>query len=90
LDWAAKAVQEHGFEIAQAFVEAAKRGDWRASQALMNRIYGKPEETVTRVDANPATAVLKSMSLEEKLELLHRLRRGELDDATAMLPVVTS
>jgi hypothetical protein len=29
-----------------------------------------------------------SMSLEEKLELLHSLRRGELDDATAMLPVV--
>jgi hypothetical protein len=59
-------------------VDAAKRGDLRASQALMNRIYGKPEETVNRVDANPAAAVLKSMSLEEKLELLARLQRGEL------------
>lgn len=78
LDWAAKAVQEQGYAIAQAFVEAAKRGDWRASEALMNRIYGKPEETVRQVDANPATAVLKSMSLDEKLELLARLQRGEL------------
>jgi hypothetical protein len=43
LDWAAEAVQEHGKEIAQAFVDAAKRGDWRASEALMNRIYGRPE-----------------------------------------------
>jgi hypothetical protein len=77
LDWAAKAVQENGYEIAQAFVDAAKRGDWRASQALMDRIYGKPEETVNRVDANPAVAVLKSMSLDEKLELLGRLREGE-------------
>jgi hypothetical protein len=28
------------------------------------------------------------MTLEERLQLLHTLRRGELDDATAMLPVV--
>jgi hypothetical protein len=28
------------------------------------------------------------MALEEKLEFLQRLRRGELDDATAVLPVV--
>jgi hypothetical protein len=75
-DWAARAVQEHGFEIAQSFVEAAKRGDWRASQALMDRIYGRPE-TLRQVEVNPAAAVLKSMSLEEKLELLHRLRAGE-------------
>jgi hypothetical protein len=78
LDWAAKAVQEQGYEIAQAFVDAAKKGDWRASQALMDRIYGKPEETVNRVETNPAAAVLKSMSLDEKLELLARLQRGEL------------
>jgi hypothetical protein len=42
----------------------------------MNRIYGKPEETVHRVDHNPAAQVLKSMSLEEKLELLARLQSG--------------
>jgi hypothetical protein len=28
------------------------------------------------------------MSLEEKVELLDRLRRGVLDDATTMLPLV--
>jgi hypothetical protein len=89
LDWAARAIQEEGQAIAQAFVDAAKRGDWRASQALMDRIYGKPEETVTRVDANPAAAVLKSMSLDEKLELLARLRDGSLrgpDVAGALEP----
>jgi hypothetical protein len=71
-------VEEHGRELGQSFVDAAKRGDWRAAEALMNRIYGKPEETVNRVDANPASAVLKSMSLDEKLELLGRIQRGEL------------
>jgi hypothetical protein len=77
LEWAAIAVEEHGREVAQSFVDAAKRGDWRAAEALMNRIYGKPEETVRQVEVNPATAVLKSMSLEEKLQLLHSLRRGD-------------
>ena len=55
----------------------------------MSRIYGKPTQTVvTHTPVSPARAVLASMTLEEKLELLHRLQRGELDDATAMLPVV--
>jgi hypothetical protein len=50
----------------------------------MTRVYGKPEETVRQVEVNPATVVLKSMSLDEKLELLHRLRAGE----PLALPVV--
>jgi hypothetical protein len=88
LDWAAIAVEEHGRELAQCFVDAAKRGDRRAAEALMNRIYGKPDETVRQVEVNPATAVLKSMSLEEKLELLRRLQGGELADTASALPIV--
>jgi hypothetical protein len=66
-------------------------GDWRAAEALMSRIYGKPTETVvTHTPPSPVRAVLASMTLEEKLQLLHSLRRGELDDAAAMLPVVKS
>jgi hypothetical protein len=83
LDWAAKLVEENGREFAESFLTAARKGDWRAAEALMNRIYGKPEETVRQVEVNPATAVLKSMSLEEKLELLHSLRREPI-----ALPVV--
>jgi hypothetical protein len=63
-------------------------GDWRAAEALMSRIYGKPEETVRQVEVNPATAVLKSLSLEEKLELLRRLQRGELASSVPALPAV--
>ena len=88
LEWAAIAVEEHGRELAQSFVDAARRGDWRAAEALMNRIYGKPEEIVRQVEVNPATAVLKSMSLEEKLELLRRLLDGEFVSTASALPVV--
>jgi hypothetical protein len=88
LDWAAKLVEERGQELAESFLNAARNGDWRAAQALMDRIYGKPEETVRQVEVNPATAVLKSMSLEEKLELLRRLQRGELADTATAFPIV--
>jgi hypothetical protein len=89
LDWMAVAAEEHGREILEVYLQAMRGGDWRAAEALMSRIYGKPTETVvTHTPASPAKAVLKSMTLEKKLELLHSLRRGELADATARLPVV--
>jgi hypothetical protein len=80
----AVAVEEHGREIVEVYLQAMRKGDWRAAEALMSRIYGKPEETVRKVETNPALPVLKSMSLDEKLELLHRLRAGE----PLALPVV--
>jgi hypothetical protein len=54
----------------------------------MNRIYGKPEETVRQVETNPVLPVLKSMSLEEKLELLRQLQRGELAEPVPALPIL--
>jgi len=53
----------------------------------MSRIYGKPtENVVTHTPASPEKALIASMTLEEKLELLHRLRAGE----PLSLPVVES
>jgi hypothetical protein len=54
----------------------------------MSRIYGKPTETVRQVEVNPATAVLKSMSLDEKLELLRRLQDGEFASTASALPTI--
>jgi hypothetical protein len=89
LDWAAHIVEENGRELAESFLSAARNGDWRAAEALMNRIYGKPEQSlVARVPPNPAVEMIRSLSLEEKLELLRRLRGGELDEATPALSVV--
>jgi hypothetical protein len=73
----AVAAEEHGREILEVYLEAMRGGDWRAAEALMNRIYGKPTETVvTHTPVSPEKAVLASMTLEEKLELLRRLQRG--------------
>jgi hypothetical protein len=81
----AVAAEEHGREILEVYLQAMRGGDWRAAEALMSRIYGKPtENVVTRTPASPEKAVLKSMTLEEKLKLLHRLREGE----PVALPVI--
>jgi len=85
LDWAAKIVEENGRDLAESFLSAARNGDSRAAQALMDRIYGKPmEATVTLAPPSPIPSVLASMTLEEKLQLLHSLRRGE----SVELPVI--
>jgi hypothetical protein len=87
LDWAAKLVEEEGEALARSFLKAAEEGDWRAADALMNRIYGKPEQAVVaQVAASPAVEVIRSMSLDEKLELLGRLRAGE--PVTPELPIL--
>ena len=89
LDWAAKIVEERGQELAQSFLTAARNGDWRAADALMNRIYGKPEAAfVAHVPPNPAIDVIRAMSLDEKLELLGRLREGELVSTAPAPPTI--
>jgi hypothetical protein len=88
LDWMAVAAEEHGREIVEVYLQAMRKGDWRAAEALMSRIYGKPEQTVRQVETNPALPVLKSMSLDEKLELLRRLQDGEFADTGSALPIV--
>jgi len=61
--------------LAESFLNAARNGDWRAAEALMSRIYGKPEAAVVaQVPANPVTDVIRSLSLAENLELLQGLQ----------------
>jgi hypothetical protein len=51
----------------------------------------KPEEAlVAHVPPNPAIDVIRSLSLEEKLELLGGLREGELASTVPALPAVES
>jgi hypothetical protein len=82
------AAEEHGREIFEVYLQAMRKGDWRAAEALMSRIYGKPEQTVRQAETNPALPVLKAISLDEKLELLRRLQGGEFADTASAVPIV--
>jgi hypothetical protein len=55
----------------------------------MNRIYGKPEAAlVAQISPNPMVDVIRAMSLDEKLELLGRLREGELVSTAPAPPTI--
>jgi hypothetical protein len=87
--WAAKIFEENGRDLAESFLSAVRNGDWRAADALMNRIYGRPEAAlVAHVPPNPAVEVIRSLPLDEKLELLRRLQDGEFVSTASALPVV--
>ena len=64
LDWADKLIRERGEEIANAYMAAWKRGDWRAAEALMTRVYGRPVERV-QVEAPTSVEDVQSMSLDD-------------------------
>jgi hypothetical protein len=65
----AVAAEEHGREIIEVYLQAMRGGDWRAAEALMSPIYGKPTETVvTHTPAPPEKAVLASMTLVHALD----------------------
>ena len=49
MDWIALKLEEHAEEVADAFVDAIRRGEWRAAEALLSRVYGKPTERVETV-----------------------------------------
>jgi hypothetical protein len=74
----AVAVEEHGREIVEVYLQDAqgRLASRRASDVTDLR---KPTETVvTHTPASPERAVLASRSLEEKLERLRSLQRGEV------------
>jgi hypothetical protein len=56
----------------------------------MDRIYGKPEQplAVMRPEPTALQAFARSLSLDEKLALLRRLRAGELGPAEPTLPTI--
>jgi hypothetical protein len=82
-------VEENGRDLAESFLSAARNGDWRAAEALMNRIYGRPEQAlVSQVPPSPALELVRSLSLDEKLELLRRLQDGEFASTASALPTI--
>jgi hypothetical protein len=50
LDHLAEAVQRDAHAIATELRDAGRSGDWRATEALLTRVYGKPVERVEQIE----------------------------------------
>jgi hypothetical protein len=72
-------VEEHGQEIADCFLRPIRACDWKAAEAVVNRIYGRPDDALVVKAPAIAPAAQGSSArfpLEEKIKLLRRLRVG--------------
>jgi hypothetical protein len=83
LDWAAAKLEEHGEEIANMILAAARGGDWRAAAFLYERVYGKPQERVEMTGT--ADKDLREMTPEQRAELRRRAL-ARLSDAAELVP----
>lgn len=43
-------IERRADEIAEVFFKAVNSGDWKAAEALLNRVYGRPKETVETIE----------------------------------------
>ena len=50
LDYLAEAVERDADAIATELRAAGRSGDWRATEALLTRVYGKPVERVEQIE----------------------------------------
>ena len=55
--------------IANELREAGRQGDWRATEALLTRVYGKPIERVEQVES----VDVRSLSSEQRAAMMARL-----------------
>ena len=64
LGYAALKVEQESEMLIGSFLEAARRGDWRAAEALMLRVFGRPQE---RLEVAMPTSVeqVEQMSLAQ-------------------------
>jgi hypothetical protein len=62
-----------------SYLRAGEQGDWRALDALVNRVYGKATEHIVTEAAKPQWKVdMDKLSLEELEELINRQRAEHL------------
>jgi hypothetical protein len=75
-------LEEHGEEIVQCFLASAREGDWRAADALITRVYGRPQEKL-ELSRQVDDFDLTKLSLEELEDMKNRVlaERPELAGA---------
>jgi hypothetical protein len=74
----ARKLEERAEEIVDSYLRAGQQGDWRALDALVNRVYGKPTEHLVTEPPKPRwQQEMDELSLEELEALRDRYRTTE-------------
>jgi hypothetical protein len=75
LSLAALMVEQEAEAVIGAFMSAIRQGDWRAAEALLQRVYGRPQEKLEVVQPQTVEEV-ERMSLAEIRQLRATTERG--------------
>jgi hypothetical protein len=65
-------LEEHAEEIVQCFLTSAREGDWRAADALITRVYGRPQEKL-ELRQPQDDFDLSKLSLDELHQMKNRI-----------------
>jgi hypothetical protein len=89
LDWTAKKLEEKAEQIVDSYLRAGEQGDWRALDALVNRVYGRATERIEQVTGeSEIKSALKQLSKED-LQAMVQQGRQELE-VKAIMRVMTA
>jgi hypothetical protein len=72
-------LEEKAEQIVDSYLRAGEQGDWRALDALVNRVYGKATETIVTEPARaPWEREMDEMSIEQLEEFIKHQRAEHL------------
>jgi hypothetical protein len=69
LDYLALAVERDAEAIATELRAAGRQGDWRATEALLTRVYGKPVERVEQIES----VDVRELTAEQRSAMMAKL-----------------
>ena len=69
LERMARQLEADAVEIVEELRDAGRKGDWRATEALLTRVYGRPVERVEQVES----VDVRSMTPEQRRALMARV-----------------
>ncbi len=85
----ARKLEEKAEQIVDSYLRAGEQGDWRALDALVNRVYGRPTERIEQVTGeSEIMSALKQLSKKD-LQAMVQQGRQELE-VKAIMRVMTA
>jgi hypothetical protein len=89
LDWTAKKLEEKAEQIVDSYLRAGEQGDWRALDALVNRVYGRATERIEQVAGeSEVDRALKQLSREDLQAMVQKGRQEQ--EVRAIMRVMTA
>jgi hypothetical protein len=82
-------LHEKAEQIVDSYLRAGEQGDWRALDALVNRVYGRPTERIEQVTGeSEIKSALKQLSKEDLQAMVQQGRQGQ--EVKAIMRVMTA